>query len=159
MIGFGNGGSILISGWSASFHAQNVSPLGTSALSADMSYVNAEPGVLAKQVVSSRPQIQRQPVSYFFEPGQDEPSFLTDGSAVDVRYEYPGGDTARVGKVSFEGYSDGGLIDDEIMVGDYTLSWQGGVPLSDLTVRVVPALLLSGQPWVLLDGRGVAVFT
>ena len=157
MIGFGNGGAMLVNGWSASFEAQNVSPFGTSAPFADVSDVHQPPGTLAKHVVSSKPQIQRQPVSYFFEPGQDEPAFLTDGSPVDVRYEYPG-NVSRVGKVSFEQYSDGGLIDDEIMVGDYALNWQGGVTLSELTARLVPAVLLSGDPWLLLDGQAVAIF-
>ena len=132
-IGFGNGGNLSIPSWSASF--QGVQPFALQAAVGDITAINSINGTLRKQIGSGRHQIQPQSASFFFDPELGEQPLLTDGSVIaDGLITYPSGTNKnRKGNIYVTGYTDGGLIDDEIMVGEVTILWEGGVLLSAIT--------------------------
>ena len=132
-IGFGNGGNLAIPNWSASF--QSVQPFTLQAAVGDITSIDSANGVLRKQIGSGRHQIQPQTASFFFDPELGEHASLTDGSVIaDAQVSYPSGTNKnRKGNIYVTGYGDGGLIDDEIMVGEVTILWEGGVLLSAIT--------------------------
>lgn len=160
MIGFGNGGQLALPNWSAQF--QSVGPFGTSNEAAEITSIYDPVGSSSKYVASVTPQLRAQPAFLFFDPSLGEPDYLSNGEAVVTAYTYPSsGDVtyARQGRIRVSQYGDGGLIDDEIMVGNVVLEWEGGVLLSDLTLAVVNAVLLTGEEWVTLEGPTVGVRT
>ena len=135
-IGFGNGGNLLINTatpWSASF--QSIQPFALQAVDGDVTPINSPNGTLRAMIGSGRHAIQPQTASFFFNPETTEQPELTNGAAItECVITYPSGtDKNRKGTLYITGYQDGGLIDDEIMVGEITMRWQGGVPLSDIT--------------------------
>ena len=132
-IGFGNGGNLTIPSWSASF--QSVQPFTLQAAVGDITSIDSGNGVLRKQIGSGRHQIQPQTASFFFDPELGETTNLTDGSVIaDAIVLYPSGTNKnRKGNIYVTGYTDGGLIDDEIMVGEVTILWEGGVTLAAMT--------------------------
>ena len=132
-IGFGNGGNLSIPNWTASF--QSVQPFALQAAVGDITSIDAVNGTLRKQIGSGRHQIQPQSASFFFDPELGEDASLTNGAVIaDAQITYPSGTNKnRKGNVYVTGYTDGGLIDDEIMVGEVTLLWEGGVLLSAIT--------------------------
>ena len=134
-IGFGNGGNLLINtstAWAASF--QSIQPFTIQNATGDITAINVTGGTLRTQITSSRPAIQPQPASFFFDPELGEQPELTNGAdIVDCLLSYPGSNLNRKGTLSISGYTDGGLIDDEVMVGELTMNWRGGVTLASIT--------------------------
>ena len=132
-IGFGNGGNLIITGWTTLF--QSVQPFQIQHASGDITSIDSANGVLRKMIGSGRGGIQPQTAAFFFDPEGTEPAFLTDGSLqTAVEYKYPDtGTFNRKGDLYINGYQDGGLLDDEIMVGEVTLLWEGGVTLAAMT--------------------------
>ena len=135
-IGFGNGGQMLIATaqpWNASF--QSIQPFATEAVDGDVTPINAANGTLRSFVGSGRHAVQPQEGSFFFDPELGEQPELTNGAPItDCIMTYPSGTNKnRKGVLYVTGYADGGLIDDEIMVGNLRWRWQGGVKLEDIT--------------------------
>lgn len=137
-IGFGNGGNLTIPNWTASF--QSVQPFALQAAQGDITPIDQTNGTLRRQIGSGRHQIQPQTASFFFDPELGEHASLTDGSQIaNAQITYPSGTNKnRKGNIYVTGYTDGGLIDDEIMVGEVTILWEGGVLLSAITDQTPP---------------------
>ena len=142
--------------WSAAF--RGITPFRTESEAADISAVQSAPGVLSTAVVATKPRIVPQTIEYFFDPELTEPATLTNGTPIPgFQLTYPSS-RARSGTIRVTGYRDGGLIDDEIMVGTADVLWEGGVTLDELTSTVVgTAVLLSGEQWVDLNNNRVSI--
>ena len=131
-LGFGNGGNMTIAGWTALF--QSVQPFTLQAATGDVTSIDSANGTLRKMIGSGRHAIQPQTGSFFFDPSGTEIATLTNGAPIaDCIMAYPDATTNRKGTLYVTGYTDGGLIDDEIMVGEVTWQWEGGVPLAAMT--------------------------
>ena len=127
-IGFGNVGNIAYADWVASY--QSISPFGYSYASADVTAIDAADDILRAKLMSGRPNGKDITCSYFYDPAATKIPSNTVTKGV-LTMTYPSQATPRLQDAFLSDWQDGGLIDDEIQIGEVVFMLAGSDAIDD----------------------------
>ena len=129
-IGFGNAGDISYADWAASY--QSVGAFGYSYATADVTAIDAADALLRVKLMSGRPNAKDITCSYFYDPDTTAlPSNVTTKGVLTMTHPNNPGGSPRLQDAFLSDWQDGGLIDDEIQIGEVVFVLAGGDAIDD----------------------------